>query len=212
MKRLLFACPLAAFAAAACASRPTPVSPTEPAGPPPSYGWTPPVAEPPAVAVQECVPSGCEGSQCVEAGTETEAPEPCEAPPQAKCLVQTQAKCEMHADGQCGWTKTPELVACLEEVGAADSPPESAPGLMKLEVIHNQMPGMAGQVASKPYIVLPAGEFPSPPIQLRVGTFVYNVQNGQIRGVPVVTNPTPATLVLQSGTEIPVELVRTVVH
>jgi hypothetical protein len=212
MKHLGFAAPLlvlGAYAAAACGSaRPTPSPLTEPAGPPPSYGWTPPVTQAPAASIGRCVTSGCEGFQCVEAGTETEVATPCEAPPEAKCLAETQAKCEVDADGKCGWTASPELTACLAQFDTAAKPPASEPGVIRLDVIHNQAPGMVGQVAAKPFVAIPSGRFPARPLQLRVGTFVYNVFNGQVRGVPAISQPTPATMVLDNGQEVPVELVR----
>lgn len=211
MKLKHLASPLAAViaCAAACGSAPATSPPlTEPAGPPPSIGWTPPDTQAPAASIVRCVTSGCEGFQCVEAGTETQVPAPCEAPPQARCLAETQAKCELDAEGRCGWTATPELTACLAQVGAGDTPAVSKPSVVRLEVTHNQSPALAGQAAAKPFIVVPSAPFPAPPLQLRIGTFVYNVLNGRVRDIPVITQPTPATMVLQDGREIPVELVR----
>ncbi len=62
-----------------------------------------------ASAPRACVRSGCSGELCVEEGADVASI--CIARPEHACYA--QARCERQADGQCGWTQTPSLAACL---------------------------------------------------------------------------------------------------
>lgn len=78
----------------------------------PGFDTLPP--EPIPVTSGSCVPTGCSSQLCVDealasvVGVETT----CEWLPEYACY--RSATCERQADGSCGWTETPELVACLE--------------------------------------------------------------------------------------------------
>lgn len=56
-----------------------------------------------------CVPTGCSGTVCAEAGNDIATT--CEYRPEYACY--RSAQCEPQADGKCGWTQTAELAACL---------------------------------------------------------------------------------------------------
>jgi hypothetical protein len=60
-------------------------------------------------AAAPCQRSGCGGELCVEPGEEIASI--CVARPEHVCY--RTAACERQAHGQCGWTQTPELAACL---------------------------------------------------------------------------------------------------
>jgi len=74
---------------------------------------SPPQVEP---GVGPCVKSGCSGTVCTAAGHEVVTT--CEFRPEYACY-QT-ASCAKQADGECGWTQTQDLTACL-----ANPPPAS---------------------------------------------------------------------------------------
>lgn len=60
----------------------------------------------------QCVPAGCSGHVCAE---ENEAPNivtTCEY--KAEYVCYKSARCERQQDGNCGWTQTPQLSACLK--------------------------------------------------------------------------------------------------
>ena len=95
---------LAAAAAMAACSKPGP------AQPPPGQGQEPPITA-------ECRPTGCSGTVCSTEDVVTT----CEYRPEYACYQ--SATCTAQADGQCGWTMTPELEACL-----ANPPDEAAAG------------------------------------------------------------------------------------
>lgn len=63
----------------------------------------------PATGTGPCIVTGCSSHVC--------APEPvmttCEYAPSYACY--RTARCERQADGQCGWTMTPELQRCLSQ-------------------------------------------------------------------------------------------------
>jgi eight-cysteine-cluster-containing protein len=65
-----------------------------------------------------CVKTGCSGTVCAAEGHEVVTT--CEFKPEYACY-QT-ATCAKQADGQCGWTQTPDLTACLA------NPPPAAGG------------------------------------------------------------------------------------
>lgn len=67
-------------------------------------------AEPsPDAARAGCAPTGCSGQICAELGSEIMTT--CEFRPEYVCY--RAAVCERQADGECGFTDTPELRACL---------------------------------------------------------------------------------------------------
>ena len=57
-----------------------------------------------------CVIGGCSGQLCVQEGDP--AVSTCEYRAEYACY--SGAVCERQASGQCGWTQTPELLACLD--------------------------------------------------------------------------------------------------
>ncbi|HEY6562563.1 MAG TPA: DUF6748 domain-containing protein [Polyangiaceae bacterium] len=63
-----------------------------------------------------CQPSGCSGEICAPAGSPVATP--CVWRPEFACY-QRFGKCELQSTVSCGWTPTPELQACLDDVGAA---------------------------------------------------------------------------------------------
>jgi hypothetical protein len=82
----------------------------------------PPAPEPPTSAGDEgggdagggeCRPTGCSGIVCADEDVITT----CEYRPEYACYQ--SATCTRQGDGECGWTQTPELEACL-----ADPPAE----------------------------------------------------------------------------------------
>jgi hypothetical protein len=64
-----------------------------------------------------CVKGGCSGQICIEQGDDVMTT--CEWQPQYACYQ--GAACERQSDGQCGWTDSAELQACLADPPA---PPE----------------------------------------------------------------------------------------
>lgn len=54
-----------------------------------------------------CMVTGCSGQVCADRPVYTT----CEWRPEYACYA--DATCERQEDGNCGWTKTPELEACL---------------------------------------------------------------------------------------------------
>jgi eight-cysteine-cluster-containing protein len=67
----------------------------------------PPPDQPPPAA--ECRATGCSGTVCSAEDVVTT----CEFRPEYACYQ--SATCAAQADGQCGWTMTPELEACLAD-------------------------------------------------------------------------------------------------
>ncbi|HMJ13219.1 MAG TPA: DUF6748 domain-containing protein [Polyangiaceae bacterium] len=60
-----------------------------------------------------CQPTGCSGEICAPAGSPVVTP--CLWRPEYACYQQF-GKCELQSTVSCGWTPTPELQACLNEV------------------------------------------------------------------------------------------------
>jgi eight-cysteine-cluster-containing protein len=79
---------------------------------------TPPLANAPAPApgtpnppiAGGCVVGGCSGQLCTDA-SEGPAVSDCMYRPEYACYK--NATCERQANGECGWTPTPTLTACL---------------------------------------------------------------------------------------------------
>lgn len=63
-----------------------------------------------------CQPTGCSGEVCAPAGSPIVTP--CVWRPEFACY-QRLGRCELQDTVSCGWTPTPELQACLDEVSAA---------------------------------------------------------------------------------------------
>lgn len=99
MQRIAIA--LALAFSAACGGSSTP--PASPGG-----GSAPP-SEPGSGATGGCIKSGCSGTVCVEPGKEVVTT--CEYKAEYACY--TKATCEKQPNGECGWTQTAELTACL---------------------------------------------------------------------------------------------------
>lgn len=59
--------------------------------------------------VAPCRVTGCSGQVCSDRDLLTT----CEWLPEYACY--RTARCEPQADRTCGWTRTPEIVACIEE-------------------------------------------------------------------------------------------------
>ena len=99
MKRFL----LLSLLAAACGGKTSNPPPPEPA---------------PPVAMGDCEIGGCSGTACSEPGKQVITT--CEYKAEYACYQ--SAQCTRQADGNCGWTQSPELQACL-----ANPPPMAGP-------------------------------------------------------------------------------------
>jgi len=66
-----------------------------------------PSPAPPISPIAQCRTTGCSSQVCADQDVATT----CEFRPEFACY--RNARCERQADGQCGWTMTPELQACL---------------------------------------------------------------------------------------------------
>lgn len=79
-------------------SQPSPINlaPLEPTNPPPT----------------ECFITGCADHLCLD--SKIEAPNTnCNLQPELLCLK--YSKCELQPSGQCGWTKTPQYLQCINK-------------------------------------------------------------------------------------------------
>jgi hypothetical protein len=63
------------------------------------------------VSTKPCMRTGCSGQVC----SDQEVITTCEFKPEYECLK--KAACERQKNGQCGFTQTPELLACLKRAG-----------------------------------------------------------------------------------------------
>ncbi len=98
---------LAALLAAACATGGEDGPAPAPAAPTPDTGAQQ------AVAVAPCRIGGCSSQLCAA----EDVLSTCEWRPEYACY--RGARCEPQPGGACGWTQTPELLACLEAGRAA---------------------------------------------------------------------------------------------
>src|SRR6185369_14118632 len=73
-------------------------------------------------AQQACVRSGCNNELCVRAGSELMTT--CVYRPEYACLQ--QATCEENAQGNCAFTITDTVRACLDQANPSASPQASA--------------------------------------------------------------------------------------
>jgi eight-cysteine-cluster-containing protein len=100
-----------------CSARPSPTEPSPVDLPPPASADDEP-ADPSAMPPpgesstdEPCAKAGCSGIVCVEAERAKSIVTTCEYRPEYACYQ--AAACEPQANGECGWTQTPELAACL---------------------------------------------------------------------------------------------------
>lgn len=63
-----------------------------------------------STAAAACFVGGCSGQICSD---QKDAVSTCEYSELYACYKQSFARCERQANGQCGWTETPELASCL---------------------------------------------------------------------------------------------------
>ncbi|MEM1413691.1 MAG: hypothetical protein AAGH15_02260 [Myxococcota bacterium] len=68
------------------------------------------------LAESDCVIGGCSSQLCADEAL----PSTCEWLEEYACYQAPSARCERQADGQCGWTPTSELEACLAEARSDD--------------------------------------------------------------------------------------------
>lgn len=61
---------------------------------------------------RECIVSGCSGQLCLDKDTAQDVFTTCEWKEKYGCY--REARCIEQEDGTCGWTKTPELLECLQ--------------------------------------------------------------------------------------------------
>jgi hypothetical protein len=104
---------LVALVATACSSKSSTSEPPSATSPEPDA--TTPAADGSATAgddatagdAAQCRPTGCSATVCADEDVVTT----CEFRPEYACYQ--KATCERQPDGQCGWTKSAELDACL---------------------------------------------------------------------------------------------------
>jgi hypothetical protein len=88
---------------------PTPLPSLENGSPAPTRA----TANPTSKLRSGCVVAGCSSQLCVES-SQSDITTTCEFKWEYQCY--RSATCEVQTDGQCGWTMTPELQACLGEM------------------------------------------------------------------------------------------------
>lgn len=71
---------------------------------------TPPATSTPVTPAKSCVVGGCSAQLCTDA-SQGPAISTCEYRAEYGCYQ--SAKCEVQPTGDCGWTPTPELSACI---------------------------------------------------------------------------------------------------
>jgi hypothetical protein len=75
----------------------------------------------------ECRLAGCQQEECVEAST-PDTSLICTMEYRYTCYRTVPSRCERQANGQCGWSMTPELENCLAKITSATTPlSEAAP-------------------------------------------------------------------------------------
>lgn len=91
--------------------QPAPHEETPPATEIPEEPENPPSAPEPSepTSVKQCYAGGCSGQLCTD---DPNAVSTCEWTEAYACYQ--GATCEVQSDGECGWTQTPGLTACLE--------------------------------------------------------------------------------------------------
>jgi hypothetical protein len=108
-RKMLRALAVATLLASACATGGDDDAPS----PPTPGSSTPDAGSQQALVVAPCRVGGCSSQLCA---TE-ELVSTCEWRPEYACY--RDARCEPQPGGACGWTQTPELLACLEAARAA---------------------------------------------------------------------------------------------
>jgi hypothetical protein len=68
-----------------------------------------------AIEVGQCHVGGCSGELC---SSQEGLSSPCIYKQEYACYGSTPAVCEPQQDGQCDWTQSPELQACLQQNAA----------------------------------------------------------------------------------------------
>lgn len=78
------------------------------------------VTTPTPINSKGCAVAGCSGQLCVDADKANDIVTTCEYRAEYACYK--EVACERQADGQCGWTPTPSLQACLNNAEKTPSP------------------------------------------------------------------------------------------
>ncbi len=86
-------------------------------------GKSSPPATTPGPATGACEKAGCSGTVCAE--PEKQVMTTCEYKAEYACYQ--SAACERQTDGQCGWTQSADLVACLANPPPSAGPPQNPP-------------------------------------------------------------------------------------
>lgn len=71
------------------------------------------------IETDECAITGCNSELCVEKSEAGEVASICVQNKAFDCLSYSQ--CKRQDDGQCGWTKTPEYLNCLDNITVKNS-------------------------------------------------------------------------------------------
>lgn len=113
-----------------CASQPQDTSPpqqgtttepgtgtAEPGTGEPGTGTTEPGTTTPGQSAKACVPGGCSNSLCLEEGNDVMSA--CLYEPEFDCYK--TAICKRQPSGECGWSQTPELQACINQARAGQA-------------------------------------------------------------------------------------------
>ena len=82
----------------------------------------------PGMTYNGCAVAGCSQQLCVSAEEASTMVTTCEYRAEYACYA--EASCEPQADGQCGWTETPELEQCLASPPPLDAGFEGEPQVM----------------------------------------------------------------------------------
>lgn len=83
----------------------------------------PPPEPAPPVTTGDCEVGGCSGTACSEPGKQVMTT--CEYKAEYACYQ--SAQCTRQSNGACGWTQSPELVACLANPPPMAGPPDTPP-------------------------------------------------------------------------------------
>jgi hypothetical protein len=134
------------------------------------------------------VRAGCSGDNCVEKNSPASGMMThCMYTEVAACLDDHKAVCERQADGDCGFTRTPALSACLKRV----TPPFNG----KLVVRFDDGPNAPG------ILYFDQDQFDHPPTHV-----IINGAMHPLRNVPPMKLPARAKVKLSNGQVIDVEL------
>ena len=95
---------------------------TEKTSPPDMSGAISPIPSP-GTSEKKCIVSGCGPQICAENSFSSI----CDIRPEYSCFESNITRCEIQSDGQCGWTQTPELKACLAKQQTPSPTPAQKP-------------------------------------------------------------------------------------